>query len=242
MDTRDARVEINANGSAMGAFIARPVSGGPWPGVVFGIEGFGVTEHIEGVARRLAGEGFVVLIPDLYHRLGQFVTAPYTDYDGARKLMHSVPDVEMLADMNAALAYLAQQSDWRAGSVGLVGYRVGGRWVLVTACHRPDIKAVVSYYGNITSGDMAGRDAPPPMDLLDNLRAAVLLLWGDGEPISRADVQEVRERLQAAGKTFDSVIYDNTHRGFDVPEDPYYQPTAAQDAWRRTVDWLRTYL
>jgi carboxymethylenebutenolidase len=174
--------------------------------------------------------------------MGRFVTATYTDYEGARKLMHSVPDVEMLTDMDAALAYLATQPDCRDSNVGLVGYRVGGRWALVTACRRPKVKAIVSYYGNITSGDMAGQDSPPPTDLIDALQAAVLLLWGDGEPLSRADVHDVGERLLAAGKTYENVIYDGTHRGFDAPDDPYYSPPAAQDAWSRTVAWLHRHL
>jgi dienelactone hydrolase len=63
-----------------------------------------------------------------------------------------------------------------------------------------------------------------------------------GEPISRAEVQTVVQRLQAAGKACDSVSYDGTHRGFDAPEDPYYSAAAAKDAWTRTVAWMHTYL
>jgi carboxymethylenebutenolidase len=242
MDTSDRIVDVSIDGGTMGTFVAQPTAEGHWPGVAIGIEGFGLTEHIRGVARRLAAEGFLVVIPDLFHRQGRFLTAPYTDYDGARRLMRAVPDVEMLVDMDAALAYLTTLPDCRDANVGLVGYRVGGRWALATACRRPNVKAVVSYYGNITAGDMAGQDSPPPMDLIDSLQAAALLLWGDGEPLSRAEVHDVVQRLQTAGKACDSVIYDGTHRGFDVPEDPYYSAAAAQDAWTRTVAWLHRYL
>src|SRR5262245_39597638 len=87
MDTRDGIVHIAVDGGTMAAYQAQPAAAGTWPGVAIAIEGFGVTQHIQSVARRLAGEGYVVLVPDLYHRLGEFVTAPYTDYEGARKLM-----------------------------------------------------------------------------------------------------------------------------------------------------------
>jgi carboxymethylenebutenolidase len=242
MDTRDGIVDIVVENRSMAAVIARPAAEGSWPGVGIAIEGFGVTGHIQHVARRLAAEGFVVLVPDLYHRLGRLVTAPYADYEAARKLMHSVPDVEMLSDMAAALNYLKEQPDCRTGGVGLVGYRVGGRWALVAACAHPDVTALVSYYGNITSGDMAGRDSPLPMTLIDSLRAPALLLWGDGEPLTRAEVKQVGELFAEAGKTYESVTYDGTHRGFDAPEDPYYSESASADAWQRTVSWLRRHL
>jgi carboxymethylenebutenolidase len=238
MDTRDGTVDIPIDGRSMAAYLAQPSGNGSWPGVAIAIEGFGVTQHIQNVARRLAAEGYVVIVPDLYHRLGKFVTASYTDYDGARKLMHTVSDPDLLSDMDAALRFLRAQPSTRNGGFGVVGYRVGGRWALVTACHQSDVSAVVSYYGNITSGDMAGGDAPPPTDLLDSLHAPVLLLWGDGEPLSRAETDTVRQMFERAGKICESVTYDGTHRGFDAPEDPYYSAAAAEDAWQRTLDWL----
>jgi carboxymethylenebutenolidase len=238
MDTRDEIADIAVNGQNMGAFLAQPAHAGSWPGVAIAIEGFGVTNHIQSVARRIAAEGYIVLVPDLFHRLGRFATASYTDYDGARKLMHTVSDPEMLTDMNAAFEFLRRQPNWRGDNFGVVGYRVGGRWALVTACHRPDISAVVSYYGNVTSGDMADGNAPAPLELLDSLRAPALLLWGDGEPLTRAETETVRQNFERAGKTCESVTYDGTHRGFDAPEDPYYSAAASQDAWQRTVAWL----
>jgi dienelactone hydrolase len=242
MDTRDGIVHIALDGGTMATYQAQPMAAGTWPGVALVIEGFGVTPHIQGVARRLAAEGYVVLVPDLFHRLGEFVTAAYTDYEGARKLMHTVPDTQMLSDVDAALEHLHSQPECRGEKLGLVGYRVGGRWALVAACRRPDVAAVVSYYGNITSGDMLTGEPPAPTELIDSLRAPALLLWGDGEPLTRDEVEQVRQLFERAGKTCENITYDGTHRGFDAPEDPYYSAPAAQDAWERTLSWLRRYL
>jgi carboxymethylenebutenolidase len=89
---------------------------------------------------------------------------------------------------------------------------------------------------------MATNEPPAPTDLIDSLRAPVLLLWGDGEPLTRAEVEDVRQLFVSAGKTCESIVYDGTHRGFDAPEDAYYSAAAAQDAWQRTLSWLRGHL
>jgi carboxymethylenebutenolidase len=227
----------------MGTHLTAPRGEGAWPGVVIAIEGFGVTDHILDVARRLAGEGYVVAVPDLYHRFGRFATAPYDDYDAARKLMRRVSDEEATADLGATLDHLLALPACQGRSVGLVGFRVGGRWAYVTACRRPEVKALVSFYGNLTSPDMTGREAPLPMDLTDRLQAAVLLLAGaGGEPLSSSDLAMVQSRLRSAGKTVESVTYEGTHRGFFNNPDASYDPTAAEDAWRRTIDWLGHHL
>jgi carboxymethylenebutenolidase len=71
----------------------------------------------------------------------------------------------------------------------------------------------------------------------------VLLLAGEGgEPLSPSDLAMVQTRLRSAGKTVESVAYEGTHRGFFNNPDASYDATAAEDAWRRTIDWLERYL
>src|SRR5438067_478287 len=74
-------VELQKNGSRLTGLLLRPDSADPLPGVVLIQEWWGIEPHIQDVAQRLAKEGFVVLVPDLYH--GKVVTEP----DEAAKLV-----------------------------------------------------------------------------------------------------------------------------------------------------------
>lgn len=243
MDVDSKTLDIQVGGQPMGTYLTQPRGPGPWPGLVVAIEGFGVTDHIKAVANRLAAEGYLVAVPDMYHRFGRFATASYDDYDAARNLMHQVSDDEALADLGAALDYIAALPARQGGSLGLIGFRVGGRWAYLTACQRPDVRALISFYGNLTSSDMSGREAPLPMDLTLGLRAAVLLLAGaGGEPLSPDDLSAVVARLRSHGKAVDSIAYPGTHRGFFCDPDPSFDAAAAADAWTRTLEWLTNHL
>ena len=99
------------------------------------------------------------------------------------------------------------------------------------------------YYPNLTSPDLTGSGAPLPMTLTDGLQAPVLLLAGQGgQPLSPEDLAAVDAQLRGAGKTIVSVTYDGVNRGFLADPDPHYDRAAADDAWKRTLDWLGKYL
>ncbi|HUK34178.1 MAG TPA: dienelactone hydrolase family protein, partial [Vicinamibacterales bacterium] len=68
MEITKGMVEIQSDGSKMPAFVARPSSGGPFPGVVVVMEAFGLNDHIKKVAERVAAEGYAAIAPNLYHR------------------------------------------------------------------------------------------------------------------------------------------------------------------------------
>lgn len=236
-------VEIPVGERSMGAYLARPDGPGPFPGVVFGIEGFGVTDHIKDVADRLAAEGYVVVVPDQYHRFSRFATAGYTDYQAARDLMHQVSDPEVLEDLGAALDYVRSLPEVAGKSVGLVGFRIGGRWAYLTACERPDVKAVVSFYGNLTSADFTGTPGPLPLDRTERLQAPFLLLAGDsGAPLTAEELATVEERLRGAGKSIETQTYPGVNRGFMSDPDPFYNKEAAEDAWSRLTAFLAKHL
>src|SRR5262249_33515760 len=72
MDTQLTLTSVPvADGTSMDVVVAQPVDGGPWPGILYPFESYGLTDHMVDRARKTAAEGFVVALPDLYHRLGR---------------------------------------------------------------------------------------------------------------------------------------------------------------------------
>lgn len=143
-----AMVEIKTPDGTMPAHWVRPEGAGPFPGVVVLMEAFGLVEHIEEVAERLAGEGYAVLAPDLYYRKLPDNKVGYDELPKAIELLQGIRDDAFVADMKAALAFLKDSGQVKAGGVGMTGFCMGGRLTFLSACALPgEIKAAAPFYG-----------------------------------------------------------------------------------------------
>ena len=254
MDAQTTTVDLPVGGHLMATVVASPRGDGIWPGVAVAFEAFGMTEYIKKVATDLAQQGYVVAVPDLYHRLGRLKTAPYSEYDVAarnrlesaplasRTMMATLRDDELVLDMGAAIDFIKQHSSYLPDRLGVLGFWNGDRVAFLTACQRSEVRAVVSFYGHIIPDELTEQTPVSPLDLMSGLQAASLLLWGrNGQPMTLETITQLEEALRAAGKTFESQIYA-APRGFHNPNTPSYDEQAAADAWARTLAWLGQYL
>src|SRR5581483_2178438 len=105
MDIIKQDVTVAIGSEQMPCYTARPASGGPYPGLVVVMEAFGLNDHIRKITGRFAAEGFVAISPNLYFRQPNNVVA-YNDLPGAFRLMGSLTDDQIVADMTAAIDYL----------------------------------------------------------------------------------------------------------------------------------------
>jgi dienelactone hydrolase len=159
MNTQTNLVTIPvADGTLMDAAVVQPTATGPWPGILYPFESYGVTDHMVQNAAKTAAQGYVVIVPDLYHRLGRLLTGPYWEFEGqraadlthpvvARVLMWQLKNDEVFDDMDAARDYLKGLPTVRADCLAAIGSWMGARIALFYATLRPEIKALVQLYG-----------------------------------------------------------------------------------------------
>ena len=215
----------SGGGTAHG-YLAVPASGSG-PGVVVIQEWWGLTDHIAEVADRLAAEGFVALAPDLYG--GR--TAH--DADEAGTLMMSLPVEESARDLGGAVDFLLAHDAVTSGTVGAVGFCMGGGFVLLLAAQQGDrVSAAVPYYGV----------GPAVPSTFTGLTAEVQGHYGlkdDSYPADDARAQEQQIRTES-GAEVEFHFYDAGHAFHnDTDELGTYSPGDAELAWSRTVDFLR---
>jgi dienelactone hydrolase len=159
MDTQLSLVTLPvADGTLMEAVVIQPTAAGPWPGILYPFESYGLTDFMVDRATRTAAQGFVVLVPDLYHRLGRLRTAPYWEFQGnwssqpypilARVLMWELRNDQIFDDMDAARDHLKSLSTARADRLGAIGSWMGARIALFYTTLRPEIKALVQLYSS----------------------------------------------------------------------------------------------
>src|SRR5262245_12040682 len=98
MDVRAEMIELQG----MPAQVARPGGDAKAPAVLVIQEAFGLNGHIKDVARRIAGEGYVTLAPDLYWRGGKNRSVGYDQLPEALGMMQSLKEPEVIADLRNA--------------------------------------------------------------------------------------------------------------------------------------------
>ena len=218
-------VEFPANGTKTSGYLATPATG-KGPGVLVIQEWWGLVRHVKHVADRFAAEGFTALAPDLYH--GKTASEP----DEAGKLFMALNIARAEKDLRGAASYLAGQSSTK--TLGVVGFCMGGQLALFAATLNPSIGACVDFYGvhpNVKP-DYAKLSGP------------VLGLFAEKDAFVTPQVaREVDAAIKKAGKSSEIHIYPGVDHAFFNDERPdVYDKAAAQDAWRRTLSFLRQHL
>ncbi|MFI5254461.1 MAG: dienelactone hydrolase family protein [Candidatus Limnocylindrales bacterium] len=185
---------------------------------------WGLTDDVVAYADRLAGEGFVVVAPDLF---GGHVA---TTIEDAERLSSTPDEAAIRAIVLAAVDLLTTQLGPRA-QLAVVGFSFGAAWAIWASTQRDQIGVTVVYYGTWT-GSILGRARTP-----------VLGHFAEDDPYETAQtVREFEEGLRAAGR--EAVIhgYQGTGHWFAEPSRDAYQPQAAELAFERTVTFLRQQL
>jgi len=222
-------VEFASNGSTANGYLALP-AGGSGPGLLVLQEWWGVNPQIKGVADRMAGEGFVALVPDLYH--GEL--AEHTEMDKAAQLMNSLPPDRAARDMGGAIDYLLAHDATTGDKVGVIGFCMGGMLTLmITALQGDKVGAAAPFYG-APLGDME-----PDWS---NLTAPCQGHFAEQDDFFPPEaIKELEAKLKGMGKDVNFEVYEGTGHAFANEQDPLgtHDPEAAKDAVGKAVAFLK---
>lgn len=225
-------VEFESNGKTAQGYLAAPTGTGP--GMIVIQEWWGLVGHIKEVADRFAGEGFVALVPDLYH--GKETKEP----DEAEKLMMDLDTERAAKDLSGAVAFLKDHEKVDPKKVGSIGFCMGGALSLWLASIAP-IDAAVVYYG--------GPFKVQPD--YSKIKGAVLGHFAEHDEWASPEYAETLfADLKKAGVEAEYHTYTGaTHAFFNdttTEENPKrmgeHNPDAARQSWDRTMEFLRKHL
>jgi carboxymethylenebutenolidase len=238
---------------------AIPDGHGPFPAVIVVHDRFGMSPHIRGVANRLANSGFYALVPSLYAmptsvadvapefmRPSRAIHFGYDDEERAEDAAAMLSQERAEAILGQALAYAIGRSKVRApAGVGVLGFSMGARLAFLAACRNPEeVRACVAFYGKGIAGSPSlphGR--PTPLDLAGNLRASLLLFYGELDTtVSRRERDAIRDRLTGLGKDFRMEVYHDAGEDFFLEERDSYRIHASKVAWEETLAFFHRWL
>ncbi|GFZ99989.1 hydrolase [Blastomonas marina] len=232
----ESMVSIPTGAGMMDAFFVRPV-GTDSPAVLFWPDIAGIRESKRQMARRLAGEGYAVLVANPYYRdvtANQFADFASFAADGGfqkvRPWRQKLDAEAIMADARAVIAWLDRQDgvDSSAG-VGTQGYCMGGPFAVWTAAAVPSrVRAAASFHGG---GLVREGDPMSPHNTFDDAQASYLIAIAQDDAEEAPDEERIiANAAQAAGRPAEVDVYAGDH-GWTVPDSPSYAREAAERAY-----------
>lgn len=223
-----------ASGEAMPATL----TGTAGPPVLLIADMFGASPFYEMLAARLARAGFDTLLVDYFFRLPALTEHTHEAGFARRR---NLDEVRTLEDLQAALAFLRTRPGYQ-GSVGTIGFCMGGTFALDLAARETDL-VTVAYYGFPVPQASLAFPPPAPLDLAEQIRGPILACWGDqDETVGLANVERFVEAMAAAPADFTHRVYPGLPHGFLGQARFDDESDAAGRSWALAVEHLRRHL
>jgi carboxymethylenebutenolidase len=200
-----------------------------YPSLVLLHDRWGLTGQIKDLGARLACEGYVVVIPNLYGRIGGMVTA---NDEVGEALMAKIDESLVLRDINSCCEYLNTKDFAKRNIHGVVGYGMGASLALRFAAQRKRLRATVAYYGKMFQ----------PRELMKEVISPILYhqagrdIWATAD-----DAEQLRAAAAEYGKKVEFCTYPDAPHAFcnEMKADSYRADLTAT-AWERSAVFLKT--
>lgn len=207
----------------------RPAIEGRFPGLVFFSEIYQVTAPIRRTAAILAGHGYVVGVPEVYHEYepaGTVLAYDKPGTDRGNELKYEKPVAAYDGDARAALDAVAVHVAC-TGRLGVMGVCLGGHLAL-RAAFDPRVEAAACFYAtDIHAGTLGQGSHDDTLARMSDLKGEALFVWGRQDPhVPFAGREIVRARLEAAGANYQWHELNAPH-AFIRDEGPRYDPALA---------------
>jgi carboxymethylenebutenolidase len=177
-------VELQTSTGPMRTFVFRPVAPGRYPGILLYSEIFQVTAPIRRTAALLAGHGYIVAVPEIWHEFEPPGCALAYDQAGADrgnalKLEKDLRGFD--GDSRAALDFLKAHPHC-TGALGTLGICIGGHLSFRAAAKNPDVRAAVCYYATDVHKGSLSKTGDDTLTLAKDIKGELLLFWGRQDP------------------------------------------------------------
>ena len=239
---RDLNI-TTADGTCPAQLFTPSTGTGPWPGVIFFIDGLGMRPVLPEMAQKLADAGYAVLMPDAYYRFGPYTpmepAAVFSDPDKRAKLMEWVATLtraRKVSDTAAYLDTLDRLPEVKGDKYGATGYCMGGHAALIAAGAFPDkFAAIASFHG----GNLAVDSPDSPHHFAPAIKAYVYIAGADADVhFDEAQKQRLEQALNDAGVENRVETYEGALHGYTMRDLPVFNPAALERHWAELLKLL----
>lgn len=236
----EENIEIRTPDGTSDGFLYRPEGTERHPGVIHYADIAGIRAASQQMARRQAGEGYVVLVPNVFYRTSKPPVIEYPLNFGDEKTKQRVAELSgpltaeaMMRDGAAYVDFLAARDSVSQGKMGVVGYCLTGRMALYTAKARPEkIGAAASFHGG---GLVTDRPDSPHLSL-PGVKARLYFGHATNDRSMPAEmIKKLDLALKAWGGRYESEVYEGASHGWTVPDSHAYNQPQADCAFAKLM-------
>jgi carboxymethylenebutenolidase len=238
--------DISVDNTTLRMFVAQPKdeSKSKFPGVIFYSDIFQLTGPMLRSCVRLAGYGFVVAAPEIYHRIEPPGTViPFDDAGRTRGVDDAAKTAvaEFDRDCRAVLDYLAIHPKVAPSKLGAAGFCIGGH-LSFRAALQPDVRATVCFYGTGINDGKLGKDADAgSLQRARDIKGELLMVFGENDPhVPKEGREAIRSALQQAGTKYRVKLYPAEH-AFMRDEGARYDPECTDLAFADMLHLFRSH-
>jgi carboxymethylenebutenolidase len=243
MATKEEDIQVQAADGTADAVLVRDAGGRRLPGVLLLTDIGGIRDSYRKMARRIAGAGYTVLLPNVFYRSGRPPLWAWprnmAEERSQRRFAELTAPLSPAAQEQDAAAYVdfvASQPQVRDGAMGVVGHCFTGGMALRTAAVRPErIAAAASFHG----GGLWSEAPTSPHLLLPRIQAR--LYFGhavEDSSMPAAAVEHLESALAAWGGRYESETYEGAHHGWTSEDSPVYDAPQAERAFAKLAELL----
>jgi carboxymethylenebutenolidase len=234
------KIDIKTADGVCDCYVSWPDKGGPFPAVLFYMDGIGVRDVLYQMADRIAASGFYVLLPNMFYRAGRVPVFDHREIlkpENRPKLMElvfSLTPEKVVSDAGAFLDFLKTPKEVKPGSkVGLTGYCMGGGMVMRTAAAFPDRVAAAAAFH---AGRLFTDDPQSPHKLAGQIKAELYFGHADQDQgMTPEQIKGLDDALNAAGTKYEAELYAGALHGYTMPDLPVYNAAACEKHWQKML-------
>lgn len=245
---------VTADGAPLNMWVVYPERKDKAPVVVLIYGQSAFDDWIRAVGDQLASEGFIAVVPDFLTGKGPNGggTESFADRDAVAKAIQSLTRPEMVSRLHAAREY-GIKLPAASGKSAVLGFCFGGSQTFMYVTQQPALNAAVVFYGsapNQPGTASAGPGAPPPTsytparDMLANIKAPVLGLYGGADARINATVPATQAMMKELGKIYEPHFFDGAGHAFLSGQGGQNGANlrASEQAWPIAVAFLKRHL
>jgi len=232
-------IDIETAQGPMGTFTCWPNGKGPFPAIVFYMDAPGIREELYDMARRMAAEGYYVILPDLFYRFG-ILRFPFRNERTRsiwRAAMANMSNADVMDDTRAMLAYMDGLAVVKKGPKASIGYCMSGRLITAAAGTFPDIFAAnASLYG---VGIVTDKDDSAHR-LVKHIKGEMYFGFAKTDStVPDYVIPTLKAELDKYKIDHVLEVHPGTEHGFCFPLRDCYHEDAAEKVWRLFMDMCK---
>ncbi len=228
---QERNVDLTTPEGTMDTFIVHPDGDGPFPVVLFYMDAPAIRDELYELARRIADQGYYVMLPDLFYRCGT-LRFPFRSPKASaiwREAMAQMSNANVMDDTRSMLGHIDEDPAARDGKLACLGFCMSGRLITTAAATFPDrVAAICSMYG---VGIVTAADDSPHL-LAKNIKARCYFAFAETDgTVPVYVVPALKAELDAHGVNYRLDVWPGTTHGFSFPSRDDYNKEAAEKCW-----------